>query len=881
MDTTTPVPGTTTDAPVTSTTAPAAPTTTVPPTPKPTPPPGPPANVSVLLFSTTDGKAAQCSLAPLGSSLSAFNLTDTRGACASLTAATSGMFPGYYSTAAVSGADGSVRDLRLLCNSSSCADDCALVLSGTANQHACHHGDGSSGLDLALVFFSAAAPCFGPTDLRTSAASGSSAHVTQRYARSWMTLAHRAGAGTHQPATVSALPGAAGDPGRAERAAPPPAPPAPATTTTTTAVPTTTTPPPRPPPPQPLYLETWVGATCTAPPVAPSVRQLEFLHATANSGCHQRDPCDGLSYWQVNHTVKSGWSVALDCAVHCNISSCKVAATSPSDPCFAVGGAAWRLHNATALPLCLPAPHVPWPYISAVVVSSLAGVVLAVATVALVVRYRRRQHARRSARLAVYRRLGAAKGSAATGRTQSDTVDQTMPGSLSSSIDTEPVVEERVFAALAAGCGGILGLVGMLGAALAFLAGLVGRAGVSVWGVVRILSRAVSASVGRGYITIDSRETMEMLVYSVGVLGLVPVAVVWYVHRPFTIFGLESLQRVGLNTTYVNAEREHAVFAAWEQTGDGLLFFLLAVAVLAGVGRLCLLRPRDLDTWSRVRSTAVGAVLLGVLVLNMLPPFVVPMQGAFSIWPSNGSFLTGSAAARAELNDALGYSFAGIFFSFMALQLFFMLLAVTPAFYLAACFVCTRIAWRQRVNELAAVETCFRLRLTLCVVLFLGPVSTSMPVIILYQSFGLSSWMLVAWLGSATYPFVFFYYLRRLLNRMQCLLTYELQSVEVSEIYSSLSTSISTAKDGTPRHAKNVREQARELSRVRRSVWMNMFLFVVCYAASTAVLLYSVSFFNEIDLIYPTVLSGGSLLIAFSASVLLLMPSREELTVRW
>lgn len=433
-----------------------------------------------------------------------------------------------------------------------------------------------------------------------------------------------------------------------------------------------------------------------------------------------------------------------------------------------------------------------------------------------------------------------------------------------------PACEERLWDSVVLACYAMVGLVFYAGRTIAtgfrLAAALVSQS----WLFLRSMF-------GRGYATIDSRERVEMLAFALGLMGLVPVTVTWLVHRPFAIFGVQSLERLGLNTSDINADREVAIFGAWGQAGDVLLSFLCALAAVSAMARLILLRPRSLATWRRIRYATICLILVGVLTVNVLPPFVVSLRSAFAIRASNATFLTSSASARAELNDAIGYSFAGIFFSYLAVQLFFMLLAVTPAFYLAACYVCTRIAWRQRVSELVAVETCFKLRLTLCVILFLGPVSTAMPVIILYQSFGLSSWMLAAWLGSATYPFAFFYHFRRLLNRTQLHLTNDLQSPAMSDIYSSIKK-IDPTERGV---ALGVNAHAEALRRVRREIWINMAAFVVCYAGSTALLIMSVSVFKEIDLIYPAVLSGSSLLIFLSASMLLLLPEREDGKVRF
>lgn len=233
--------------------------------------------------------------------------------------------------------------------------------------------------------------------------------------------------------------------------------------------------------------------------------------------------------------------------------------------------------------------------------------------------------------------------------------------------------------------------------------------------------------------------------------------------NPFAAFGKDAITHLGLPTT---DDFDYTQLDAFTTTWHRATLFawsgFAGLVVLLMVLRL-VLRPDLISAWENAAVYAVSTMLLASVALTVVPVLFCPVQHMISVHNTNSSggdnssvpaqppstSILDNADFRSDINEFVGYSVAGLLFTYVCSLFLWSLHGIPLALMLAAgiFLLCDANVggakgWHSPSWRLAVLQ---RLKISICGGAILFPLATLMPAASLFQIYGADAIWLCCW----------------------------------------------------------------------------------------------------------------------------------------
>lgn len=270
--------------------------------------------------------------------------------------------------------------------------------------------------------------------------------------------------------------------------------------------------------------------------------------------------------------------------------------------------------------------------------------------------------------------------------------------------------------------------------------------------------------------TLSSRtELYEILLMLCAAVAWTAQVVMAWTAGPFTVFADVSFDSFGLSEQYVDTSNAESLFQPWAAAWR-VLVLILGIGLWCGaLARFVVVRPTiSAYRWSMVRAVCLGCALLGQFALFMAPPFFCNFMTAVSMRANNVSFINNSSDIRSSLDSIMGYSFLGIVCSFLANLYLNIIHGLAVGVYVGCLLGLLTLRAGSHWTLVGIWDmSAGRIMAAICILLLLEPIQGTLPVIVLYQSFGVDAAWIVLWGIAWGAPFVLFYHLHRLVGAVR------------------------------------------------------------------------------------------------------------------
>eukprot|EP01084_Bolivina_argentea_P019510 36266_1 len=268
--------------------------------------------------------------------------------------------------------------------------------------------------------------------------------------------------------------------------------------------------------------------------------------------------------------------------------------------------------------------------------------------------------------------------------------------------------------------------------------------------------------------TIHGKMTSRMKIHNCllffAVLVIIVALLAWVYESPWIVFDSAAFQDIGVPSDALDITNLESILDNW-QHASVLFFISFAIIALAGLClRYCCNRIFCCFEWYQCRALLLLTYLCCVFMgIYLLVPTFYEFKKSIKLNPDNQNTFTGSTSVEHDVNSILGYSFVGVFLSYFSNILLYWMHAIPVGVYFSTLIF---LYYLFEDDEIGASEKCqcFRklfkynipmdLKATmiarLIVIVFLLQVMASciesLPVIIMYQSFGSNVMWISAWL---------------------------------------------------------------------------------------------------------------------------------------
>ena len=298
-------------------------------------------------------------------------------------------------------------------------------------------------------------------------------------------------------------------------------------------------------------------------------------------------------------------------------------------------------------------------------------------------------------------------------------------------------------------------------------------------GKCREFGRWLVSCVGCGLANTSKVEKIHNGLWILVIGSTIGQSIVWYYRDPWRVFNQESFERLGIPADTLDIDQLTDFLDAWSYYSP--IFFLVSCCIfgLLLVGRICLIKPHSELDWMKWRIFLLFLFLsLEFLGVFLLPSLIYPFNSSIKLNPDeNDNSFIDNDETRSSINSMIGYSFVGIFLSYLANIILYFLHCIPVAAYFG-CLIyvvllmtenydkCSnneaggKIEKNQNVsnNYLDGISNHIRANLLsrMIVIMFLLETLTSfmeaLPVIVLYQSFGVNAIWIIIWTFWWTIP---------------------------------------------------------------------------------------------------------------------------------
>eukprot|EP00003_Mantamonas_plastica_P024306 TRINITY_DN450_c0_g1_i1.p1 TRINITY_DN450_c0_g1~~TRINITY_DN450_c0_g1_i1.p1 ORF type:complete len:610 (-),score=131.52 TRINITY_DN450_c0_g1_i1:1361-3190(-) len=186
----------------------------------------------------------------------------------------------------------------------------------------------------------------------------------------------------------------------------------------------------------------------------------------------------------------------------------------------------------------------------------------------------------------------------------------------------------------------------------------------------------------------------------------------------------------------------------------------MAVLVVC-VCRLFFVRPNTDVNWRHARLVAIAAALGAQFILFVVPPLFYALKDSIVIKVGPGqNFILSSPKVRHVLDEVLGWGFTGISLTYLSNLFVFLTWGMPAGVYMATVFFIAKDLpedWPSLAQRSSVLR---RARFVICLTHVVGPIACTLPVIILYQSFGVDLLWILSWALGWSLPALFYMHLR-------------------------------------------------------------------------------------------------------------------------
>ena len=256
----------------------------------------------------------------------------------------------------------------------------------------------------------------------------------------------------------------------------------------------------------------------------------------------------------------------------------------------------------------------------------------------------------------------------------------------------------------------------------------------------------------------------------------------WQKHNPWAVFNIESFEKLGIDANYLDIDKLNSMFDEWTQLGNNMTRIFWIVLLILFFARLFLVKPVSYQTWTLIRIIIFCLYLISQFALFIVPSLFYDFKSSIKL---NSDSLEDNSLVSDEMieniNEFLGGSFAGIFVTYLSNILLYWMHAIPSAGYcMTVVYVLRQLhpeeevhrvltehqnkmsqgdsdekqlgsnvcsvshACKYDLNESFKIAILCRLSVMVFIVQVLNSSIEALPVIILYQSFGVSySWITV------------------------------------------------------------------------------------------------------------------------------------------
>eukprot|EP01084_Bolivina_argentea_P159435 277672_1 len=290
--------------------------------------------------------------------------------------------------------------------------------------------------------------------------------------------------------------------------------------------------------------------------------------------------------------------------------------------------------------------------------------------------------------------------------------------------------------------------------------------------VLENIKSSFDCSVGK----ISQQEILETFAMSLCGAMLIWQSDSWRSSSPWAVFTIEAFEKLGVQMTYLNVEKLNNLLDNWTDFGAtvNILFASFCFALVAL--RLILIKPASTSIWTALRVF----VLFGYLIMHFFifvgPSMQYDFKDVISIDRSNISNTTLQASSEMidKVDIMMGYAFVGVFISYLSNLMLFWLSCIPVACYIMCVIFIIRQFNDDNNNQFGfisynielqdKIQLFTRLQVCLCMFQGLSAIIQALPVIILYQSFGVDVGWIVLWCMWWSFPLFLLFRLTMILR---------------------------------------------------------------------------------------------------------------------
>eukprot|EP01084_Bolivina_argentea_P019511 36267_1 len=185
--------------------------------------------------------------------------------------------------------------------------------------------------------------------------------------------------------------------------------------------------------------------------------------------------------------------------------------------------------------------------------------------------------------------------------------------------------------------------------------------------------------------TIKSKS--HNLLLFIASLCIILQLIAWSCQSPWDVFDEESFEQIGVPSSALDITNLQTILDDWQQSAEIYFGFMALFIILCVMFRFCCIRKCCWFEWYSYRvlllSIYITVVFMGIYLLC---PTFYEFSKSIKLNPNNSNAFTGSTDIQNIVDNILGYSFVGVFLSYFSNILLFWMHSIPVGVYIATLF---------------------------------------------------------------------------------------------------------------------------------------------------------------------------------------------------